>query len=82
MNMSKDGMELTIVIYMEYVLILWLRFQDMEELVTKLMEQFTSLTAEMYDAFTYMGMYLEIDRKGKYSNYMCDYIVKPCESHT
>ena len=81
MNLTKDGMQLTIVLYVDDLLVLWFRVEDMEWLVVELKRRFVSLTVETSDAFTYLGMYLEINRKGNYSIDMCDYIVKTCESH-
>ena len=68
-------------LYVDDVLILWYKLQDIEWLVKKLRERFTSITVETSDAFTYLGMYLEINCEGNYSIDMCDYIVKTCESH-
>ena len=74
-------MELTIVLNVDDVLILWYKLQDMELLVKKLRERFTSLTVETSDAFMYLGMHLEINHEGNYFIDMCDYILKTCESH-
>lgn len=81
LNFSKDCMVLTLVLYVDDVLLIWFKIEDIEWLVEKLRERLTSLTMETLDAFTYLGMYLEIDCNGNYSIDICDYIVKMCESH-
>ena len=54
MNLEKDQIKLTIVLYVDDVLVLWYRIQDMEWLVEKLRSRFTSLTVEKSDGFTYL----------------------------
>ena len=81
MNLDKDDVKLTIVLYVDNILVLWYKEGDMEWLVRKLRSRFTSLTAGTSDGFTYLGMYLEIDCKGGYSIDMGDYIEKTCEAH-
>ena len=81
MNYTKDGVELTIVLYVDDLLILWVEVGNMRWLVSELRQRFVSLTVETSDAFTYLGMYLERNRKGQYSIDMCDFIVKTCEAH-
>ena len=47
----------------------------------ELRKRFNDLTVESSEAFTYLGMCIEIDEQGRYSIKMCDYIVKKCENH-
>ena len=81
MNLDKNEIRLTIVLYVDDILVLWYKIEDLEWLVGKLRSRFTSLTVETLDGFTYLGIYLEIDRKGRYSIGMEDYIVNTCEAH-
>ena len=64
LNMSKDGMVLTLVLYVDDLLIWWHKIGDMEWLVGKLREKFDTLTVETSDTFMYLSMYIEIDRDG------------------
>ena len=58
-------MLVTIVLYVDDILVLWYKEGDMKWLVRKLRSRFTLLTAKTSDVFTYLGMYLEIDRKSR-----------------
>ena len=44
MNLDKDNIKLTIVLYVDDLLVLWYKEEDMEWLVRKLRKRFTSLT--------------------------------------
>ena len=52
LNMSKDNRILTLVLYVDNLLILWYKIEDMEWLVEKLREKFDTLTVETSDTFT------------------------------
>ena len=74
LNMTKDGRELTLILYVDDILILWKDYKDAEWLIEKLNFEFdNSLTHKTSRGFTYLGMYVEIDKEGRYSVDMEDY---------
>ena len=58
LNMSKDGRKLTIILYVDNILLFWFRIEDSKWFVKKLEKKFGKLSVETSNAFTYLGMYL------------------------
>ena len=74
MNFSKDGQTLTIILYVDDELALWLRACDSEWFVKVLEKRFGKITVETSNEFTYLGMLIRIDDAGNYSVDMQKYI--------
>ena len=67
LNLERDGRKLTLILYVDDILILWSNYSDTKWLIGKLNGEFNnSLTHETYKGFTYLGMYVEIDDQGWY----------------
>ena len=62
------------VLYVDDILILSDKRKDSDWLVQNLEKRFETITVENSDKFTYLGMYVEIDKDGKYSIDMEEYI--------
>ena len=68
LNLDKGGRMLTLILYVDDILILWRNIEDANWLIEKLNVEFNnSLTHETSKDFTYLGMYVKIDDKGSYS---------------
>ena len=66
MNINNEK-KLAIILYVDDILILWENENDAKWLVSRLREKFDSITEETSDEFKYLGMYVEMDWKGRYS---------------
>ena len=59
LKLERDGRKLTLILYVDDILILWEDFLDAEWLIKKLNMEFNdSLTHETSKSFTYLGMYV------------------------
>lgn len=74
LNLCKDERALTLILYVDDILVLWRVLADVGWLIVKLNEEFEgSLTHKTSQAFIYLRMFIKIDEEGKYSICMEDY---------
>lgn len=68
-------------VYADDILILWENEQNAKWLVDKIREKFESITEETSDAFILLGMYLDIDKKGRYLIDMQEHVENAVNKH-